>query len=311
MVYYQVKVYTRKQIQNFINIIHGSYKMKFKYSSITILMVFIFLGCTSNILQVKKIPDSVIDARMKELKQHLVENGVPGEWFDDQVDSFSFRLYPNMDQYFQKSAEKQTDRDKKHDIAWYFARLGVDAKIEKGKTFIENNMDTLNRAEAKHGIHKELIAAIIGIETNYADSRYRGKFYAFNSLVSQYIFADRKNFAVREIASLYKFSRKTDQSPWLKGSYAGAIGWGQFIPSSLLSYYVDENGINNDIDLFSIGDTIFSIENYLHKNGLSKGNIGNHNSRYRAVHAYNQSDAYVKAVLYIHDGLRNYFRSAE
>jgi membrane-bound lytic murein transglycosylase B len=256
-------------------------------------------------MQVKKISDSVIDFRIKELKQQLVANGVPGKWFDDQIDSYSFQLHPNMDQYFQKSAEKQTDRDKKHNIAWYFARLGVDAKIEKGKSFIEDYMDALNRAEAKHGIHKELIAAIIGIETNYADSRYRGNFYAFNSLVSQYIFADRKNFAVREITALYKFSRKTDQSPWLKGSYAGAIGWGQFMPSSLLSYFVDENGINDDIDPFSIEDTIFSIENYLHKNGLSKGNIGNHGSRYSAVHTYNPSDAYVQAVLYIYKGLRN------
>jgi membrane-bound lytic murein transglycosylase B len=278
--------------------------MKFKYSLIAFFLVFVFLGCTPNIIQVKKVPDSVIDTRMKELRQHLASNGVPGAWFDDQIDSFSFRLHSNMDQYFQKSAEKQIDRDKTHNLAWYFDRLGVDAKIKKGKSFIEDYMDVLSRAEAKHGIHKELIAAIIGIETNYADYRYRGNFYAFNSLVSQYIFTNRKNFAVRELTSLYKFSRKTDQSPWLKGSYAGAIGWGQFIPSALLSFFVDENGVNNDIDPFSIEDTIFSIENYLHKNGLSKENIGNHGSRYSAVYAYNPSDAYVKAVLYIYKGLK-------
>ena len=286
--------------------------MKFKYSLITVSLVFIFLGCTSNIVQVKKIPDSVINVKMKELRQHLVANGVPGEWFDDQIDCYNFQLHSNMNQYFQKSAEKQTDRDKKHNLSWYFALVGVDAKIEKGKTFIEDHMDTFNRAEARHGIHKELIAAIIGIETNYADRRYSGKFYAFNSLVSQYIFADREKFAIREITALYKFSRKTDQSPWyFKSSYAGAIGWGQFIPSSLLSFFVDENGINHDIDPFSIEDTIFSVENYLHKNGLSKGNVGNSNSRYGAVYAYNNSDAYVKAVLYIHDRLRRYFSTQE
>jgi membrane-bound lytic murein transglycosylase B len=285
--------------------------MKFKYSLVIVSLIFIFIGCASENMQVKKLPVSVIDSRIKELKQNLVTNGVPGEWFDDQIDRYNFQLHPNMNQYFQKSAEKQTDRDKKHTISWYFARLGVDAKIKKGKTFIEDNMDVLSHAEAKHGIHKELIAAIIGIETNYADYRYRGNFYAFNSLVSQYIFADRKKFAIREITALYKFARKTDQSPWLKSSYAGAIGWGQFIPSSLLSFFVDEDGINHDIDPFSIEDTIFSVENYLHKNGLSKGNAGNRNSMYGAVYAYNPSDAYVKAVLYIHDGLRNYFSAKE
>ncbi len=279
--------------------------MKFKYSFIAFFLVFIFLACASHNTNAKKIPDSVINSRLKELKQHLVNKGVPGKWFDDQIDDYSFQFHSNIDHYFQKSAEKQIDRDKKHTLEWYFALIGVDAKINKGKSFIKRYHDVLSRAEAKHGIHKELIAAIIGIETNYADNRYRGKFYVFNSLVSQYIFTNRKNFAIRELTSLYKFSRKTDQSPWLKGSYAGAIGWGQFIPSSLLSFFVDEHGKNDDVDPFSVEDTIFSIENYLHKNGLFKGNIGNSGSRYSAVYSYNHSDVYVKAVLYIYKGLRN------
>ncbi len=280
--------------------------MNLKLSIIAVSVVFLFIGCASENVRVKNIPESVINLRIHELKQKLAANGVPNEWFDDQIDHYAFRFHPNMDQYFRKSAEKQTDRDKKRTVEWYFARLGVDAKIEKGKPFVEDHSDVLKRAEAKHGIHKELIAAIIGMETNFAEHRYRGKFYAFNSLVSQYIFADRKKFAVREIAALYRFSRKTDQSPWyFKSSYAGAIGWGQFIPSSLLFFFVDEHGINDDIDPFSIEDTIFSIENYLHKNGLSGENMNNRNSRYKAVYAYNHSDAYVQAVLHIYDGLRN------
>lgn len=280
--------------------------MNLKLSLITVSIVFLFIGCASENVRIKNLPESVIQLRILELKHQLAANGVPGEWFDAQIDHYAFRLHPDMDHYFRKSAEKQTDRDKKRTVEWYFARLGVDAKIKKGKPFIEDHFNVLERAETKHGIHKELIAAIIGMETNFAERRYRGKFYAFNSLVSQYIFADRKKFAVREITALYRFSRKTDQSPWyFKSSYAGAIGWGQFIPSSLLFFFVDEHGANDDIDPFSIEDTIFSIENYLHRNGLSGGNMNNRNSRYRAVYAYNHSDAYVQAVLHIYDGLRD------
>lgn len=280
--------------------------MNLKLSLIAVSIVFLFIGCASENVRIKNLPESVIQLRILELKHQLAANGVPGEWFDDQIDHYAFRLHPDMDHYFRKSAEKQTDRDKKRTVEWYFARLGVDAKIKKGKPFIEDHFNVLERAETKHGIHKELIAAIIGMETNFAERRYRGKFYAFNSLVSQYIFADRKKFAVREITALYRFSRKTDQSPWyFKSSYAGAIGWGQFIPSSLLFFFVDEHGANDDIDPFSIEDTIFSIENYLHRNGLSGGNMNNRNSRYRAVYAYNHSDAYVQAVLHIYDGLRD------
>jgi len=291
-----------------------------------------FLGCASNneqvkknqTIQVKKIdeipiapeleenPESVVLIKIKELKQQLIMNGVPGEWFDEQMQNETFRIHSNIDQYFQKSAEKQTDHDKKHDIAWYFARLDVNAKIEKGKPFIKNHIGIFKKAEAKHGIHKELIAAIIGVETNFANKQQRGKFYAFNSLVSQYIFTNRTKFAVREITALYKFSQMTEHPPqYFTSSYAGAIGWGQFIPSSLLEFFVDSNGIDDDIDPFSIEDTIFSVENYLYKNNLTGEDIGNYDSRYKAVFAYNHSDVYVKAVLFIYDGLRDYFSPAE
>jgi membrane-bound lytic murein transglycosylase B len=263
-------------------------------------------------VQIRKVPDSDIPIKINELKHQLIVNGVPGEWFDEQMQNETFQVHPHIDQYFQKSAEKQTDHDKKHDIAWYFARIGVDAKIEKGKPFIADRLELFQRAEAKHGIHKELIAAIIGIETNFADHQQRGKFYAFNSLVSQYIFTNRTKFAVREITALYKFSQKTGHPPqYFTSSYAGAIGWGQFIPSSLQAFFIDSNGVDDDIDPFDIEDTIFSVENYLYKNNLSGENIDDYNSRYRAVYAYNHSNVYVKAVLYIYDGLRDYFSAEE
>ena len=295
-------------------------------------MVFIFLGCAFNNEQVEKdqiikakthdeIPiapelkensDSVVTAKIKELKQQLIMNGVSGEWFDEQIQNETFRFHYNIGQYFHKSAEKQTDHDKKYNVSWYFTRIGVDAKIEKGKPFIEKHIEMFNRAEAKHGIHKELIAAIIGIETNFADRHQRGKFYAFNSLVSQYIFTNRIKFAVREITALYKFSQMTGHPPqYFTSSYAGAIGWGQFIPSSLMAFFIDSNGLDDDIDPFDIEDTIFSVENYLYKNNLSGENIGDYNSKYKAVFAYNHSNVYVKAVLYIYDGLHDYFYPEE
>ena len=295
-------------------------------------MVFIFLGCAFNNEQVEKdqiikakthdeipiAPElkensvSVVTAKIKELKQQLIMNGVSGEWFDEQIQNETFRFHYNIGQYFHKSAEKQTDHDKKYNVSWYFTRIGVDAKIEKGKPFIEKHIEMFNRAEAKHGIHKELIAAIIGIETNFADRHQRGKFYAFNSLVSQYIFTNRIKFAVREITALYKFSRMTGHPPqYLTSSYAGAIGWGQFIPSSLMAFFIDSIGLDDDIDPFDIEDTIFSVENYLYKNNLSGENIGDYNSKYKAVFAYNHSNVYVKAVLYIYDGLHDYFYPEE
>jgi len=256
--------------------------------------------------EIPKVPD--ISVQITELRQKLIANGVPGEWFDKQIQHDTFHTYSKIDQCFKKAVEKQIDQDKTHDVSWYFERMGVDAKIEKGKPFVEKYSEIFNRAEKKHGIHKELLAAIIGIETNFADHHQRGKFYAFNSLVSQYVFTERKKFAVREITALYKFSQKSGHPPqYFTSSYAGAIGWGQFIPSSLQRFFIDSNGMDDDTDPFSIEDTIFSVENYLYNSDLSGNNIDNDGSRYKAVYAYNHSDVYVRAVLYIYDGLRNYF----
>jgi membrane-bound lytic murein transglycosylase B len=309
--------------------------MKLRYLLIVVSIFLLFTGCASHEAQIKtrdseiktrafycddsvsaesEIPNEIQDVqgKIEELKQNLIINGVPGEWFDKQMKHNTFRIHSNIDQCFHKSAEKQTDHDKIHDVSWYFTRIGVDAKIKKGESFVEKHLDIFNRAEARHGIHKELIAAIIGIETNFADTHQRGNFYAFNSLVSQYVFTNRTKFAVREITALYKFSQKTGHPPqYFTSSYAGAIGWGQFIPSSLLAFFIDSNGINDDVDPFSIEDTIFSVENYLYNNKLSGKNIDDDESKYKAVFAYNHSDVYVKAVLYIHDGLRNYFHPEE
>jgi len=309
-------------------------KINLLHSTIIIVLLFVLWGCASQREIFKKKPahsktpseitvadpaimpdtatfsrpgEEIVSDKIKELKQLLTANGVPESWFDEQMQHDTFRFHSDINQFFQTSAEKLIDHDKKYDASWYFARLGVDAKIEKGKLFIEKHRSLFERAEAKNGIHKELIAAIIGIETNFADRHQRGKFYAFNVLVSQYLFTRRSKFAVRELTSLYKFSEKTSRPPqYFTSSYAGAIGWGQFIPSSLLSFFVDSNGLNYDIDPFSIEDTIFSVENYLFKHNLSWKNIDEYESKYKAIFAYNRSDVYVKAVLYIYGGLKDY-----
>jgi membrane-bound lytic murein transglycosylase B len=312
------------------HMIDALHKRKFLNCLIICSVLLILSGCVSHHLQTKNVEPlqplqekqqdedhSAVDppeekppppTEMEELKQRLAANGVPVKWFDAQIQHESFRLHSEIGQRFQKSAEKQIDHDKKFDVSWYFKLMNVDARIKQGTIFIKDHLDILTGAEAKHGIHKELIAAIIGIETNFADNRQRGEYQAFNALVSQYLYTGRQNFAVRELTALYKFSMQTGHpTSYFTSSYAGAIGWGQFIPSSLLAFFVDSNGIDSDMDPFSIEDAIFSVENYLHANHLSGENIGNYNSKYKAVFAYNHSDIYVKAVLYIYDGLYRYF----
>lgn len=276
--------------------------MKLRYLLITVPCICILFGCAYHATQIREVSESEIPFRMNDLRYDLMENGVPCEWFDKQIKNDTFKLHANIGEYFQRAAEGQTVSSIKPRP---FKKRGAHSKVAKGQAFLRKHHQILKKAEARHGIHKELIAAIIGIETNFADHNYRGNFYAFNSLVSQYIFTNREDFAVREITALYQLARKTGKPvQYYKSSYAGAIGWGQFIPSSLLAYFVNRKG-KHCMNPFSIEDTVLSVENYFYKHRLSKVNINDEDSLYRAVYAYNHSDDYVEAVLSVYDKLRH------
>jgi len=279
------------------------YKMKIRHLLLTLPFIFILFGCAYHATQIREVPPSEIPLRMNDLRNDLMENGVPGSWFDKQIQNATFELHANIGEYFQKASEGRIVANNKPKRS---KKPGAISKVAKGEAFIRKHHHILSKAEARHGIHKELIAAVIGIETNFADHQYQGNFYAFNTLVSQYIFTNREDFAVREITALYQLSGKTGQSmQYLKSSYAGAIGWGQFIPSSLLAYFVKKKGKKHCMNPFSIEDTVLSVENYLYKHQLSKANINDEDSRYEAVYAYNHSDDYVATVLSVYDQLRH------
>ncbi len=281
--------------------------MNFKESLTLLFIILILTGCSFHATQIRDVSELEIPFRIQDLRNELIDNGVSGAWFDKQIRNKTFQLHANIGKYFQNAGNKQNVSNKKSNPA---KKWRGNSRFHKGVAFVKKHRNVLRKAEARHGIHKELIAAIIGIETNFADHKYRGKFYAFNSLVSQYIFTNREDFAVREITALYKLSRKTGQSmQYLKSSYAGAIGWGQFLPSSLMAYFVKKNGRKHCMNPFSIEDTVLSVENYLYKHQLSKANINDEDSRYEAVYAYNHSDNYVEAVLSIYDKLRNHHHS--
>ncbi len=243
--------------------------------------------------------------QIDSLRQEIIGRGVPEAWFDDLVSHENFQIYPSMNDYFERMAEHRVDHKQEKDFDWYLNFFGVPRKIELGRAFIEENREILEKVEARNGIHYEIVVAIIGMETNFAQKRHRGSFHTFNTLVSQYVLMPRRRrFAMREIESLYKFSERTERDVWeFIGSFAGAAGWGQFIPSSMQSFFIDANDDETDIDIFSVDDNLFSIENYLHKHGLKRENMGKRQSRYDAVYAYNHSEAYVRAVLYIYEHL--------
>jgi membrane-bound lytic murein transglycosylase B len=145
-----------------------------------------------------------------------------------------------------------------------------DKRLANGKLFIKNNFQTLERAEKEFGVPKEVITAILGVETRYG--KIQGSYRVIDSLLTLgFDYPRRAKFFRKELVDFFLLTRENDLNiNEIKGSYAGAMGYGQFISSSYRAYAIDYDG-DGYADLFSsVDDAIGSIANYLYIHGWKK-----------------------------------------
>ena len=147
--------------------------------------------------------------------------------------------------------------------------------IENGKVFMLENIQDLERASERFGVPKEIIVAIIGIETRYGKNL--GKFKTFDTLASLSLGPNRgrrHNFYRSELENFLLLCDENNLDPSsVKGSYAGALGKPQFISSSYRNYAIDFDN-DNYADLWnSNADVIGSVANYLKRNGWSRNGL--------------------------------------
>jgi membrane-bound lytic murein transglycosylase B len=149
----------------------------------------------------------------------------------------------------------------------YRGRFIDPVRISAGARFWRENAATLARAEQEFGVPAEIIVGIIGVETIYG--RDMGTFRVIDALATlAFDFPktdkrDRTQFFKDELEQLLSLSNRTGNDPMsYRGSYAGAMGLGQFMPSSWTKYAVDFDG-DGKVDLFnSPADAIGSVANY-------------------------------------------------
>jgi len=144
-------------------------------------------------------------------------------------------------------------------------------RIDGGLRFWQEHGATLVRAEAIYGVPAEIIVAIIGVETEYG--RNMGKFGVMEALASlAFHYPPRAAFFRGELEQLLLLARENGVSPLtIKGSYAGAIGIPQFMPSSQRRFAVDFDG-DDRIDLRNEpADAIGSVARFLQQHGWEAG----------------------------------------
>jgi len=144
-------------------------------------------------------------------------------------------------------------------------------RIDGGVSFWKENEDILKRAEQAYGVDPAIVVAIIGVETRYGANT--GSYRVIDALSTlAFEYPPRSKFFRSELEQLLILAREENVDVRkVKGSYAGAMGYGQFIPSSYRAYAVDfsEDGKR---DLWeNLDDIIGSIANYFNRHGWKAG----------------------------------------
>ncbi|MBX3726913.1 MAG: lytic murein transglycosylase B [Xanthomonadales bacterium] len=148
------------------------------------------------------------------------------------------------------------------------------ARIDGGRRFMREHRDLLARTEAATGVPAEVVTAIIGVETSYG--AITGRHRVLDALVTLgFHYPPRADFFRSELKHLFHLVREEEHLDIreLRGSYAGAMGWGQFIPSSYRAYAVDGDG-DGRRDLFdSLPDIVASVANYFVAHGWERDGL--------------------------------------
>ena len=196
----------------------------------------------------------------KNFKEIALKNNISEATFDNVMANTKF--LPNVIKYDRYQPEHYED------TKTYISKRTSDKKVLKGLDYYNENRDLINSIETKFKVEKELLLSLMGIETNFG--KYLGKMDIISSLATLSFDKRRSAFFTNELLILLKLidSNIIDKNI-LYGSWAGAFGNFQFMPSTIKNYAIDYDN-NKKIELKFLDDSFASAANYLTKIGWEK-----------------------------------------
>ena len=273
--------------------------MKTRLSSLlpVTLALSVFWGCSPHVSQVGSGNAQRSEAPAKPANKGLV--GDAGGYYFAQSLSGDFAGHPATERFIDKmvlqhgfsreylygllsqakrkewtieymNREKPTTKPKPGGWTRYRAKFLDDLHISAGASFWAQHAPALRRASQEYGVSPEHILGIMGVETIYGANLGNHRIIdALSTLAFDY--PRRAEYFEGELENFLIMSRNENQDPSRpKGSFAGAMGLGQFMPSSFLKYAVDFNGDGRK-DLWDPEDAIGSIANYFSEFGWRTG----------------------------------------
>jgi len=200
----------------------------------------------------------------EKLNEELITELVEEHGFDEQYVASIFNqisYLPQLIENISKPAEKTKTWEE------YRSIFITPKRIAAGILFSNQHKELLARVENETGVPKNILLGILGVETSFG--RIQGNYRVIDSLYTLVAgYPPRSDFFKKQLIYLFYLSREQNLPiESIKGSYAGAMGAPQFIPSSYRDFAIDGNS-DGKIDLFnSWDDVLMSIGNYLEKNG--------------------------------------------
>tara|TARA_B100000579_G_scaffold417570_1_gene414225 strand:+ start:27 stop:1025 length:999 start_codon:yes stop_codon:yes gene_type:complete len=226
-----------------------------------IIKIIIYITLISTIY-INSVLAQDFNSWLISFKDYAIKRGISKKTLDITMSKVKF--LPKVIEYDRYQPEFYED------TYTYISKRTSDNKVKKGKNlFIKNNSLILN-VESKFNVEKELLLSLMGIETNFG--KYLGKMDILSSLATLSYDKRRSDFFTRELIIILRLiDSGVVDSNVLYGSWAGAFGNFQFMPSTIKNYALDYNN-DNLIDLKSTEDSFASAANYLNKMGWKKTN---------------------------------------
>ncbi len=216
------------------------------------LLLFFFTIQQTSLLKADDFNEWIIEFKKRALKQNISSSTV-NKIMDKAI------FLPKVIEYDRYQPEFYED------TSTYISKRVSKNKIQTGLSLYKHNKSLIEEVEKKFSIEKELLLALMGIETNFG--KYLGKMDIVSSLATLSFDKRRSEFFSKELIILLKLiDNKIIDPNTLFGSWAGAFGNFQFMPRTIKNFAIDYNS-NSVIELKNIEDSFASAANYLNRIG--------------------------------------------
>ena len=226
-----------------------------KILSIILILNFLFIYPSIS-------KENTFENWLNDFKKTAIDSGISKEVVNDVMSSAKF--LPKVIEYDRFQPEFYED------TFTYIKKRSSNRKVNDGLRLYKKEKKIIDEVEKKFQVEKELLLALMGIETNFG--KYLGKMDIVSSLATLSFDKRRSEFFTKELLILLNLvDKKIIDKSILYGSWAGAFGNFQFMPRTIRNYAIDYNK-NKTIELKKVEDSFASAANYLRKIGWKKNN---------------------------------------